>query len=49
MEVQEVHRSESLPARRGHDAFVRGTVTSLVLGLAIWLVIVILGFLLVVR
>jgi hypothetical protein len=44
MEIQEAHRSGSHPARRGHDAFVRGTVTSLILGVTIWLI---LGFLLV--
>lgn len=43
MAAQHVHRSEWLPARRGHDAFVRGIVASVILGLAIWPVIILLG------
>jgi hypothetical protein len=45
MAAQHVHRSEWRPERRGHDAFVRGIVTSVILGLAAWPLIIILGVL----
>jgi hypothetical protein len=47
MAGQHVHRSGRLPARRGHDELVRGIVASVILGLAIWPVIIILGVLII--
>jgi hypothetical protein len=48
MHTQHLHRSERLPARRGHDEFVRGIVAAVILGLAVWPVII-LGVLLAIR
>jgi hypothetical protein len=41
-------RAKWPPSRREHDGFVRGVVTSVILGLAAWPVII-LGVLLVIR
>ena len=38
--MQAEHPNQSFPARRAHDEFLRGIVTSVILGVAAWPVII---------